>query len=118
MKFWTTKEKEYPKRGIDYVYVDYDEQKITSIKIIKGDYEGIIYHYGQVGVEKDLLPKLKFDYYIDEAGDFEIESLHEDKKFSTLMGDILVSIFDENVLKKEIKRNEPTRTNNSEEPSV
>jgi hypothetical protein len=106
MKFWPTKEKEYPKRGIDYDYVDNEEQKITSIKIVKGDYRGIIYHYGQVQVDKSIFPKLKFDYYISESGDFDVKKLHKDKKFITLMGDILVSVFDENVLKKEIKKDE------------
>lgn len=110
MKFWKTKEKVYPRRGIDYDFLDVDgPQKITSIKILEGEFKNIVYHYGKVGIEEGIRPKLKFDYYIDESGEFELNKLHKNKKFDTLMGDILVSIFDENVLRKEIEKDESPR---------
>lgn len=119
MKLWKTKEKVYPKEGIDYELLDLDiPEKVTSIKILKGKFKDIIYHYGKIGVEEGKQPKLIFDYYIDESGEFELSELHKNKKFDTLMGDILVSIFDDNILKKEIDDDESPRIFNTEKSNL
>ena len=119
MKFWKIKEKLYPKEGVDYELVDVDlPLKVTSVKILKGTFKGIVYHYGKVEIEEGTQPKLKFDYYIDENGKFELSELHKNKKFDTLMGDILVSIFDKNILNKEIGEDESPRIFDTEESNL
>lgn len=94
-------EKEWPKEAIDYEFVDNDGTKqITSIRILKGKFEGVVYHYGKVEVIEEDPPRIKFDYFLDNSGKFEFKDLQSNKKFDTMMGDILVSIFDNNILKK------------------
>ena len=45
------REKEWPKEAIDYEFVDNDgTKKVTSIRILKGKFEGVVYHYGKVEV--------------------------------------------------------------------
>lgn len=101
MKLSLKKEKEWPKESIDYEFIDNDgAEKVTSIRILKGKFEGVVYHYGKVEVVDEEPPRIKFDYYVDDPGKFDIKDLKSNKKFDTMMGDILVSIFDNNILKK------------------
>jgi hypothetical protein len=111
------KEKHWPIEGQDYDFMDVDgATEATCIKILKGKYEGIIYQYGKVSViEEEEPPRIQFDYFIESEGNFSLEVLKNDKKFITLMGDILVSIFDNNILKKEKELSDETiRTDYSE----
>ena len=103
MKLWPSKkEKEYPKEGEVYEFADLDGvEKLTAIKIIKGKFEGVVYHYGKVGVVDEDPPRIQFEYFLDEPGNFSFDDLQSNKKFDTLMGDILISIFDNNIIKKE-----------------
>lgn len=76
----------------------------------------MVFHYGKVGIAPDNdIPRLQFDYVIENSGKYEVKALHDNEKFVTIMGDILVSIFDKNFLKKEKNLDEPFGTNNSEE---
>ena len=94
-------EKKWPIEGEDYGFVDADGvDKVTSIRILKGKFEGVIYHYGTIEVVEEDPPRIKFDYFLDDPGKFEFKDLQSNKKFDTMMGDILVSIFDNNILKK------------------
>ena len=116
MKLSLKKEKEWPKETIDYEFIDNDgSMKVTSIKILKGKFEGVIYHYGKVEVIDEEPPRVKFDYFIDSPGKFEFKDLQSNKKFHTMMGDILVSIFDTNILKKEKELDDTTGTDDTEE---
>lgn len=103
MKLWPIKkEKSLPKEGVDYEFLDMDGlERISAIRILNGKFKGVVYHYGTVEVIEEEKARIKFDYFIDHEGSFKLEDLHNNKKFDTLMGDILVSIFDNNVLKKE-----------------
>ena len=116
MKLWPNKkEKIWPKEGEDYIFVDNtDQHQVTSIRIKKGEFKGVLYHYGKVGVVEDDPPRIKFDYFIDESGEFEFDDLISNEKFDILMGDILVSIFDNNVLKRKKQLDDTIRTNNPE----
>lgn len=116
MKLWSkTKEKIWPKEGEDYIFVDnVDEHQVTSIRIKKGEFQGVLYHYGKIGVVEEDPPRIKFDYFIDDPGNFEFDDLISNEKFDTLMGDIIVSIFDNNVLKRKKEIDGPIRTNNPE----
>jgi hypothetical protein len=94
-------EKKWPIEGEDYGFVDTDGvDKVTSIRILKGKFEGVLYHYGTIEVVEEDPPRIKFDYFLDDPGKFEFKDLQSNKKFDTMMGDILVSIFDNNILKK------------------
>jgi hypothetical protein len=127
MKPWLTKkEKPLPKEGVDYEFLDMDGlEKISAIRILNGKFKGVIYHYGKVKVIEEEEARLasdgtkkariKFDYFIDHEGSFKLKDLHNNKKFDKLMGDILVSIFDNNILKKEKEiDDEPFRVINTE----
>ena len=110
------REKEWPKESIYYEFVDNDGTKqITSIRILKGKFEGVVYHYGKVEVVDENPPRIKFDYYIDDPGKFEFKDLKSNKKFDTIMGDIIVSVFDNNVLKKEKEIDDEAGTDDSKE---
>jgi hypothetical protein len=118
-------EKEWPKQNEEYIFLDetvlegVDEKETTSIKIIKGEFTDVIYRYGIIEVvDTEKPPKIKFDYYILNTGNFDIEDLRNNKKFVTVMGDILVSIFDDNILKKENIKDESIGTNDIEEPDL
>jgi hypothetical protein len=115
------KEKDWPQENLDYAFVDADDKgDITPIKILRGKYEDIVYHYGVVKVvEGEDPPRIQFDYSIEEFGEHDLDDLKKDQKFVTLLGDILVSIFDNNVLKKEKElSDDATRTNNLEKPNL
>jgi hypothetical protein len=116
MKLWS-KEKKWPIEGVDYTLFDSDGvEKITSVQILKGKFKDVVFHYGKVGIAPDNdIPRLQFDYVIENSGKYEVKALHDNEKFVTIMGDILVSIFDKNFLKKEKNLDEPFGTNNSEE---
>ena len=103
MKLWPSKkEKKYPKEGEFYEFVDLEnDESITAIKIIKGKFQGVAYHYGKVGVVDEDPPRIQFEYFIDESGNFSFNDLQSNEEFDIIMGDILVSIFDNNIIKKE-----------------
>jgi hypothetical protein len=110
------KEKKWPIEKEDYDFIDVDgENRATPIKILKGKYEGVIYQYGKVKVvDEEEPPRIQFEYFIESEGNIPLEELKKDSKFITIMGDILVSIFDNNILKKEKELDDETiRTDNS-----
>ncbi len=81
----------------DYTFILDDEDPIINIKILKGMYKDVVYNYGKVSVEEsretDSL-HLNFDYEI--LIDNGIEDLHLNKHFKAFIGDILVSILEDN----------------------
>ena len=110
------REKEWPKEAIDYEFVDNDgTKKVTSIRILKGKFEGVVYHYGKVEVVDEEPPRIKFDYYIDNPGKFDFKDLKSNKKFDTMMGDIIVSVFDNNVITQEKDIDDEAGTDDSKE---
>ncbi len=122
MKFWPSlkKEKVWPQEGDTYEFYDPEDiENLTCVRILKGEYKGLLYHYGKVEVvEIEDPPKIKFDYSIvDEAG-FDLEKLHSDTNFITLLGDILVSIFDKNIIDDKKELDESPRINNIEESGL
>lgn len=122
MKLWPSKkekEKEYPKEGEIYEFLDLDGvEKITAVKIIKGKFEGVVYHYGKIKVIDENPPKIEFDFFIDDPGKFIFEDLLSNKKFDTLMGDIIVSIFDKNILNPKKDKDDEVGTDDSEEFNI
>jgi len=120
MKLWSNKkEKVWPQEGIDYIFVDNaNEDNVTSIKVKKGEFTDVVYHYGKLQVVEGDQPTIRFDYFIDDPGTFDANDLISNQKFDILMGDIIVSIFDNNVLKRKNQINEKIRTNNSKKFNI
>ena len=77
--------------------------------VLKGEYSGVVYHYGKVRVkEQGEFATLEFGYTLVNSGKHDIDLLQKDEEFSTIMGDILSEI----LLKSD---NEPIRNHNPEE---
>jgi len=109
--FWKKKPKML-EEGVDYQFVDLNDSKLTGVAIIKGEYEGVLYHYHRVKVvEEGALARLQFGYTIVHPGKHDIDVLTADENLHTMMGDILSSIL-------MAKTNEQTRTNDSEESDL
>ena len=85
--------------GSDYQIVSHGKIKDhASIKILKGEYEGVQYSYGKISFElKEVdgmeLPILKFIYEIDKHPEtIEKETLEKDQYFTSYIGAILDKI--------------------------
>lgn len=83
------------KEGIDYTLIIPEEQNQNiDVKILKGDFTGVIYSYGRVAVEEkeedDGSAHLNFEYDIFDSNG--MENLEENEKFKNFIGDILVSM--------------------------
>lgn len=109
--FWKKKPKML-EEGVDYEFVNLNDSEVTGVGIIKGEYQGVLYHYHRVKVvEEGALARLQFGYTIVNPGKHDIDVLTADENLHTIMGDVLSSIL-------MAKANEQTRTNDSKESGV
>ena len=91
--FGFEKKKKVPKEGEDYKFVDFTDSDITGIMILKGDYAGVVYHYGKVRVkEQGEFATLEFGFTLVNSGKHDIDLLQNEDNFVTIMGDILSEI--------------------------
>jgi hypothetical protein len=98
-----------PLEGEDYRFIDFTNSELTGIQIIKGEYAGVVYHYGKVRVkEQGEMGVLEFGYTIVNPGKHDIDALQNDEKFVTIMGDTLTEILTR-------QENEKIRKDDSEE---
>ena len=87
------KTKKVPKEGEDYKFVDFTNSNLTGIMVLKGEYAGVVYHYGKVRVkEQGEFATLEFGYTLVNPGKHDIDLLQNDDNFVTIMGDILSEI--------------------------
>jgi len=87
------KKKIVPKEGEDYKFIDFTDSDLTGIMVLKGDYAGVVYHYGKVRVkEQGEFATLEFGYTLVNPGKHDIDLLQKDEEFVTIMGDILSEI--------------------------
>ena len=87
------KKKKMPLEGVDYKFIDFTDSELTGIQVLKGEYAGVIYHYGKVRVkEQGEMGVLEFGYTIVNPGKHDIDALQSDEGFVTIMGDILTEI--------------------------
>lgn len=106
------KRKKMPKENEDYRFIDFADSELTGIQIIKGEYAGVVYHYGKVRVkEQGEMGVLEFGYTLVNPGKHDIDQLQNDDSFVTIMGDILTEILTR-------QTNETTRNNDSEESDL
>lgn len=87
------------KEGIDYIVVEKPSSDFYSIKILTGEYAGVIYTYGAVSFDEECddedAPTLSFDFKV-ESGLTDVV-LETDETFCTLIGDVLVDIIEQNL---------------------
>jgi hypothetical protein len=106
------KKKKVPKEGEDYKFIDFTNSELTGIMVLKGEYAGIVYHYGKVRVkEQGEFATLEFGFTLVNSGKHDIDLLQKDEEFVTIMGDILSEILTKS-------DNEPIRTNHIEESDL
>jgi hypothetical protein len=98
-----------PLEGEDYRFIDFTNSELTGIELLKGEYAGVVYHYGKVRVkEQGEMGVLEFGYTIVNSGKHDIDALQNDEGFVTIMGDTLTEILTR-------QENEKIRKDNSEE---
>jgi hypothetical protein len=98
-----------PKINLDYQFYNLPESDLTGIRLLTGEYRGVIYLYGGVSIEeKGVVAALQFDYNVINPGNHTKESLQSDDEFVTIIGDIL----------RELLINGQTRTINPEESDL
>ena len=100
-----------PKKNLPkYKFQQSPHDNATWVEITTGTYSGVVLSYGMVKFTMEYnIPKLNFSYSILYSGEHDKELLQYDQEFVTIMGDILSEI---------IIENEPTRTNDFEEPDL
>ena len=90
---FTKKKQKMLKEGEDYTFVNSDDGNVTGVYMLKGNYEGVLYHYHKARiVEEGELARLQFGYTIIDPGKHDPDVLNQDEEFSTIMGDILTTI--------------------------
>ena len=89
---------------LDSYYPLYDEGLYTevihqngekAIKILKGEYKGIVYQYGKIEFvprEESEIPTINFDRAIRVCSEDLLNTISEDKEFNEIMGNILVEL--------------------------
>lgn len=82
---------------IDYNFVEHADSTLYSIRLMTGDWAGVIYTYGRVSLKEDRRRDtaiLSFDYRIDDVGDtsFTPEELEASVAFKNTIGDVLAGI--------------------------
>ena len=100
--------------GVDFKFFEAPEW--TGVTILQGDFKGVKYHYGKTWItDQDVQAKLSYEYTVDYPGEYSHESLQSNEKFATMMGDILVLLLEQYILKEE---NASVGTYDSEESNL
>lgn len=81
--------------NIDYNFVERLESELYSIKILTGDFADVVYTYGKVSIkEENGQGILSYDFRIEESNELLESELNSSEKFKNTLGDILVSILE------------------------
>jgi hypothetical protein len=82
-----------------YELLDEDSNGNQLIKLTSSEYSGIIYTYGRVRLlEEDDHLRVQFEYDIQENPVEEVDPV----KFRNHIGDILIDLLEENLLKNNV----------------
>jgi hypothetical protein len=96
-----------------YKLVEKQDVEYYGFQITEGEYEGVVYYYGEVKIEEDVEADnatLNFNYQIDKGNEkYSIKELEDSIRFNDLMGGILVSVLDKE--DEEKYGEEPTENN-------
>tara|TARA_Y100000593_G_scaffold21805_1_gene43825 strand:- start:542 stop:898 length:357 start_codon:yes stop_codon:yes gene_type:complete len=74
-----------------------------AIKILKGDYKGVIYQYGKIEFiprEESEQPTINFDRAVRSCPDEMLDTISTDENFNRLMGEILIELLANEGLKE------------------
>lgn len=66
-----------------------------AIKILQGDYKGVIYQYGKINFiprEESEIPTIDFERAVRSCPEELLETISEDETFNQLMGNILIEL--------------------------
>jgi len=91
------------KECVDYVFVEKASSDFYSVKLLTGQWTGVIYTYGTVNIREDKendVAILQFQYKIEETPEeFGSDALMESPSFKNYIGSILSCILEENEFK-------------------
>jgi Tfp pilus tip-associated adhesin PilY1 len=91
------------KEGTHYVFVEKPSSDFYSVKLLTGQWAGVIYTYGTVNIREDKendVVVLQFQYKIEEKPEeFNSNDLMENSSFKNYIGSILSCILEENEFK-------------------
>jgi hypothetical protein len=90
------------KEGTHYVFVEKPSSDFYSVKLLTGEYSGVIYTYGQVKITEDEerdTARVVFQFKIEEVSEHITIDLNKDPIFKDYIGDLLCSILEENEFK-------------------
>jgi len=118
--------KDKPKKDVDYTFV-FDEHKkddIATIKLLEGEYAGVVYAYSKVSVadkeNEDGTLNMSFEFMIVDSNGLEEATFSNNKKFEKTIGDILISMIVESAITTSMEelKNEEAGDNYTEEPDT
>ena len=104
--------------GVDYVIGNHPKIKDpnwSAVTILKEGYNGIVVQFGKLGfgqAHDDGTLDCSFDYDIIELAGHDLMKLSADKKFSNLLGDVVMNILWEDLKSEEGTVEENDNTNN------
>lgn len=108
------------KEGLDYSFTFPESNNTTvDIKLVSGEFAGVIYRYGKVSVDEDENKEnayLSFEFDVIDNND--IPSLEESIEFKNRIGDVLTSIISKNFDKFENEVISEIRTVDSEASDI
>ena len=91
-------------KSLNTYYPLYDEGLYTevthqngekAIKILKGDYKGIVFQYGKIELvprAESEIPTINFGRAVRVCSEELLNTISEDKEFNQLMGNILIEL--------------------------
>ena len=84
---------------VDYTFIQSeDDSSLANVKLISGEYEGIVYSYGKVSVEEDEendTAYLSFAFNIVDPNGFD--NIEENLEFKNYIGEVLTTIMTANL---------------------
>lgn len=86
---------------VDYTFIPSDEDSsLANVKLISGNYDGVVYSYGKVSIEEDEEKDQAFLSFgfnvVDNNGIFGLE---ENLEFKNYIGEVLNAIMTKNLSK-------------------
>ena len=95
---------EFNNSAVDNYYPLFDDGLYTevvhqngekAIKILKGEYRGVVYQYGKIELipkAESKIPTINFDRAVRVCPEDLLNTISEDEEFNQLMGNILVEL--------------------------
>ena len=111
----------------DYTLVENPNHPLHGVKILRGEWKGVIIIYGTVSVKESPeldIATLGFTFQVQDPGDFTVDELENDEAFKNYLGAVLQFIItdslnedNENMARIGIGPTESNTDTNTESPS-